>query len=187
MAMASDERRISARRQAAKNKLRKSSARSEKALQELGALYNEEKPIEEWDWEELQRGRPKNKNGKFTGVQPRWITPAVHEEAARRLRSLSVNKLGEHTQAAIDVMVRLMTKSKVDMVRFQAAKYVLDQIMGIPTAKVEVQGNINVRNFLADLLVNMDGRPAVQDAIDAEIVDDDEDDEDEDDEDYDDE
>jgi len=43
------------------------------------------KPIEEWDWQELARGRPRCADGTFKGVAPQWVTLAVRNEAKRRL------------------------------------------------------------------------------------------------------
>src|SRR5262245_63124610 len=42
--------------------------------EEFKRLY---KPIEQWDPEELARGRPRSRDGNFTGRPPRWITRAV--------------------------------------------------------------------------------------------------------------
>ena len=50
--------------------------------QEFDYLY--QKPVEEWDLEELARGRPRNSKGSFAGPKPKWITAAVHERAMER-------------------------------------------------------------------------------------------------------
>jgi hypothetical protein len=44
------------------------------------------------------------------------------------------------------------------MVRFQAARYVLDQIIGTPTERVEIKGDIDFRSMLADVVINLDGK-----------------------------
>lgn len=164
---------------AVKSRLRNASKKGEQAHKDLAVVY--QKPIEEWDFEELQRGRPRNAQGTFSGGRPKWISPIIMEEARKRLRSMGQVELGRHTSSAIRVMVQLMEDYEtIDLVRFQAAKYVLDQILGMPVNKVEVEGSINIRQFLADVMENPDGtRSDDDDIVDAEVVEEDDDDDDE--------
>src|SRR6478609_9046244 len=53
----------------ARRKMRRGEALMDDALIEIGW-----KPVEEWDDEELARGRPRNSLGTFTGRKPGWVT-----------------------------------------------------------------------------------------------------------------
>lgn len=145
---------------------------------DMEMLYK--KPIEEWDMEELARGRPRNKSGNFTGPSPQWITPLVAKQATDRLRVLTKQELSVYAGDAVRVMHDLMTNEDTDMdgkplvspnVRLNAAQYVMDQIIGKPTTPVEVTGNVVLESLMARVLVNSDGTPA-HPIVDAEVVED---------------
>lgn len=140
---------------AVSNRLRRANQKFAEAKADVELLYK--KPIEEWDFEELQRGKPRGANGKFSGGRPKWLTPVIMAEAQARLRTVTQEQLGMYAGSAIDVMNELMTSSRVPMVRFQAAKYVLDQVIGLPTQRMEVKGEVEFHSMLADVIVNPDG------------------------------
>lgn len=152
----------------------------ERLRADVAALYPE-KPIEEWDFEELQAGFPRDANGEFNKKyrygekRPKWITPVVLEEAAKRLKTMTRREMGMYAGDAIKVMAQLMQNSRVDLVKFNAAKYILDQLIGMPTQRIEAEGTINVQSFLATVMENMDGEK--YNVIEGTIVEDDEDDE----------
>lgn len=143
------------RPQAIKNRLKRADQKFEDAKSDVELYY--QKPIDDWDFEELQRGMPRNKNGEFSGRAPKWLTPVLMAEAQTRLKTMSAKQLGMYAGAAIKVMVDLMEHSRVPMVRFNAAKYVLDQIIGLPTQRVETKAQIEFESLLADVMVNADG------------------------------
>jgi hypothetical protein len=117
------------------------------------------KPVSEWDFEELQAGRTREPDGsiKLKGKTPKWITPAIMGEAQRRLKLLTRDQMGHYAGAAIEVMAQLMTKSRVDMVRYNAAKYILDQIIGMPTQRVEINEGPKIQDILAEFMEEVDG------------------------------
>jgi hypothetical protein len=127
----------------------------EKVKEDLAMFY--QKPVEEWDFDELQRGRPRLPSGKFSKVRQDWVTPIMRLEAQRRLEQCTHEELGRYAGSAIEVMVDLMQNARVEIVRYNAAKYVLDQVMGMPTARVHVEANVQFQDMLADVIVNHDG------------------------------
>lgn len=139
-----------------------------------------EKPIDQWDWEELSHGRPRNKNGTFQGNKPKWITPAITAEAKRRMRTLTEDELMTHARDAITVLVGMMTNDEVDdfgkphvpaSVKAQCSQYIINQAIGTPTAKVEVTSASPLELLMADVLVNPDGQPSHQ-IIEGSVVED---------------
>jgi len=118
------------------------------------------KPVSEWDFQELQYGRTREADGTFnmTGPTPTWITPAIMAEAQRRLKLMTRDRMGHYAGAAIAVMAKLMRNSRSDLVKFNAAKYILDQIIGMPTQRVEIDEGPTAAEFMADFLIELDGR-----------------------------
>lgn len=152
----------------------------ERQLAEVENYYRQlGKPIETWDWEELARGRPRDARGKFQGKAPQWVTPNVEAEAKRRLMAGIYGELGTQTKFALDVLRRLLTNGEVDdKVAFEAAKYVIDHIIGKPKALIEIDGSERVKQFLAKALILDDGSPE-HEIIDGEYLTDEEEDDDE--------
>lgn len=155
----------SQRPRAARRRLRENTERLEdEIMSDIATVY--EKPVEEWDWEELSHGRPRSERGYFDGRKPSWITPAITAEARRRMRTLTEDELMVHAGTAINVLKDIMTNSEQDdfgkpvvpaSVRVDAAKYVLNHIIGTPKARVEVNETNPIRDMMADVLVNPDG------------------------------
>lgn len=141
--------------QAVRNRIRKDTTR---LADDIETLY--QKPISEWDFQELQCGRPRDENGQISrkGKKPKWITPAMAAEAMKRLSANTAEEIGKYSGAALETMIDLMQNSRMDLVRFQAAQYLLDQIVGKPTQRQEITADVNVHSFLADVMRNPDGQ-----------------------------
>lgn len=160
--------RTSKRPRAARRRLRENTEALEEAvLADIALVY--QKPVEEWDWEELSHGKPKGADGKFAGPRPSWITPAIQAEAQKRMRSQTEQELMVHAASAIDVLKDLMTDHEVDdfgkpvvpaAVRLQAATYVLNHVIGMPKARVEVDSHNPLMDLMGGILVNPDGEPS---------------------------
>jgi hypothetical protein len=167
---------------AIKARIRKTEKRMKRDDEDIKLLFPDRKPIEEWDFEELQAGRPRDpETGKLNrrAKRPKWINPAMLAEAQKRLRTMTATELGTYTGSAIEVMVDLMQSSRVDKVRYDAARYVLDQVMGMPTQRTEISAEVSVSTFLADVIENPDGTQySIEDGqvLNVEYDEDDEDD-----------
>lgn len=165
---------------AVKNRLRSRHAEMEEELDKDIVTYFG-KPVSEWDWEELQAQRTRDADGTIDtrGPAPAWMSPAIMSEAQRRLKVMTRDRMGHYAGAAIQVMAKLMATSRVDMVKFQAAKYILDQIIGMPTQRIDISEGPSVAEFMADILVELDGRkhPVIEGQV-TNLFDEDSDDED---------
>lgn len=154
---------------------------------ELAELY---KPVEEWDAEELARGRPRDRKGGWQGSPPAWITRAFHEQIVRRFQVVVKEEMNKNTIEALEVMRHILTDETVDLrgkplvaasTKLEAAKYLLDHVVGKPTQRTEVDISVKLQSMLGTAMVNPTGELAqgsqpLNDIVDAEIVDDDEDD-----------
>jgi hypothetical protein len=156
--------------------------RLDKFDQEVELYLQHSKPIADWDLEELARGRPRDKDGKFRGPAPKWLTPAVTREAKRRLMDHTFGSLAGHVDAAIKAVAQLLSSTETDdfgkpivdaRTKLAAAQFVIENIIGKPTAVVEIGATDTVRQFLAAALVMPDGEPAYD--IEGSVVEDDDD------------
>lgn len=170
---------VSARPAATRRRLRQKADKLEREiLRDIELVY--QKPVSEWDWEELSKGRPREEDGSFArGKKPDWITPAITAEVQRRMREMTEQELMTHAFSAIRTLTELMANEEVDdfgkpivsaNVKLQAAQYVINQTIGTPRAKVEVTQGSPVENFLAGVLVNPDGEPSHHMVIDGSVA-----------------
>jgi hypothetical protein len=154
---------------------------------DIAILANHRKPLEEWDTEELARGRPRDQNGKFTGAPPKWITPALVTEAKRRLQVRAFGDLAVCVNDAIKAVHRIIVSTAVDDTghpivsagdKLRAAQFVIEMVLGKAKQRVDLEAGDTLRAMLAGALVMPDGRPFIEGTS---WESDDEDDEDDDD------
>jgi hypothetical protein len=126
---------------------------------ELEALY---KPVEEWDEEELARGRPRGPKGTFRGPRPKWITREIHEAALDRFKYIikaDIQAAGPH---ALAVIRQLMSDTELDnrgkfrtpaSTRLQAAQLLLEHAVGKPKVMVETDISVKLQGLMANVMV----------------------------------
>lgn len=146
------------------------------------------KPLDEWDLEELARGKCRDKNGHWTGRPGVWLTPKVQQEIKKRLIQKTFGEMSLEVGNAIKAVHKLITSTEVDYetgkpivppsVQLQASQYILDHIIGKSTVKVDVEQGSTLHAILAGALVNPDGTVA-HPVIEGEIFYNDDADEDE--------
>lgn len=94
--------------------------------------------VEDWDDEELRRGRRRDKNGKFTGADPIMIPTAAYREIVRRSIRRAEKELATNLEAACATLVSIATSTVAeDRDRIVAAKIVMERIMGKEPLKVD--------------------------------------------------
>jgi hypothetical protein len=129
----------------------------------------EQKPIDDWDLEELAHGRPRDKGGLFRGRKPGWITAAVQIEARKRLSERALSGVLGEIDHAIKVVHDLMTSTEMDewgqpivsaKVRLDAARFVIEQTLGKAKVRLDVEEGSTLHTLLAASLVNPNGEPA---------------------------
>lgn len=123
------------------------------------------KPLEEWDLEELAKGRPKDKNGNFTGPIPHWVTRELHEKAMDRFKEMVRTDMQSHTIRAIEVLKEVMDNDETDEkgkpivganVKVDTAKFLIEHLIGKPTQEVKSDISIKLQAILGDSLVMPD-------------------------------
>ena len=129
--------------------------------QELGVLAK--KPIEEWDIEELARGRTRDINGEFKGAVPRWIDMAVKEEARTRFLDVIRGKMNVASVTAVDTVMNLMGNEDIDdkgrpivsaSTKLDGAKFLIEHLIGKPKQTIESDVSVKLQGILGVVMAN---------------------------------
>lgn len=129
--------------------------------QELDYLY--EKPVEDWDMEELSRGRPRNARGGFSGPKPKWITAAVHERAMERYTAAVKTDMRATTVDALDAIRWIIQNEELDekgkpivppSTKLEASKFLIEHVVGKPTQRIESDVSVKLQGILGQVMVN---------------------------------
>jgi hypothetical protein len=121
------------------------------------------KPIEEWDMEELARGRPRNAAGNFIGPTPQYMTRELHERAMERFKSLIRNDMNAHSITALKTIQLVLESEEVDArgkpivpasTKMDAAKFLLEHIVGKPTQPTTADISVKLQGILGTVMVN---------------------------------
>jgi hypothetical protein len=130
---------------------------------EAAVLYK--KPLREWDNEELARGRPRNKDGTFSGPSPEYVTMEMHEEAMDRFTSVIRTGMRVATVDAIKVLGEIITDQELDNrgkpvvaagTKVDAAKFLIEHLIGKPTQHIESDVSVKLQGILGAVMVNPD-------------------------------
>lgn len=159
------------------------------------------KPVEEWDDEELARGRPRNAAGDFRGMPPKYLPREIHERALERFKTVVKQRMNYQTLDALRTVEFIMTSDETDdkgkpvvsaNVKLQAAQFLIEHLMGKPTQPINNDISVKLQGILGTVMVNpqeiqsgdqykiahMGYRalpPSSTDPIDAEVVEDEDD------------
>lgn len=157
-----------ARRKMSPKQIRARARRRGALAGEPGALSEREKqaligkPMEEWDLEELARGRPRDKNGNFTGVAPKWITRGMHEKSIELFKEMMRTDMRSHTVRAMEVLRDILDNDDYDEkgkpvvaagVKADTAKFLIEHLLGKPTQPIEADISIKLQGILGSVLV----------------------------------
>lgn len=132
---------------------------------ELELLY---KPIEEWDMEELARGRPRTIAGDFRGRPPTWVSRALYEQAMDRFKVIMRQNVNKEAAGAIDIIHALMVNEDKDdkgkalvppSVKLDAAKWLTEHVIGKPTQRIEQDISVKLQAVLAQVMAPVGSSP----------------------------
>jgi hypothetical protein len=151
-----DDPRLSMSKKAIRNRSRRRGGITER---EFNELY---KPIEQWDEQELARGRPRAADGTFRGTSPRWLTRELHEKAMDRFKTIIGDRMREESVNAIGVVANLLNSEEVDekgkpvvppSVQLQAAQWLVEHVVGKPKQRTETDISVKLQGILAHAMV----------------------------------
>lgn len=143
-------------------RMRRRMNRSE-AMTAQEAEYYYQKPIDEWDLDELAHGRPRDKAGGFRGPKPKWISAAIHEEAMERYTAAVKAEMNETTVDALKTLTHLLNNVETDekgkpmvppSVKLDAAKFLIEHVIGKPKQRIESDVSVKLQGILGQVMVN---------------------------------
>lgn len=125
--------------------------------------------VEDLDFEELQRGQLRDKNGNFTGRKPAVLPRAWHERVAQELIRRGESEFRKNFDGALSAMVNLATNQFTPArERFLASQYVIERIMGKIPDKVETKSEVTIFDQMVQegtLLMDLGERPAIEEGV----------------------
>lgn len=140
-------------------------------------IANPHADLSDWDDEELEQGRRRDKNGNFSGRPPKVVPRAVAAEYFYRQTQRAELKLAGSAEVFAKRLADLASDASVDpKVRLQAITWGLEKLLGKAPASVQVSADVRHRSapweqVLQDAIVVV-GTEADEDVIDDEVVDD---------------
>lgn len=132
------------------------------APDEIAALYNG-RSIDDWDLEELARGRPRASDGTFKGRPPTYIDLKVHDQVVKRFEEIVKSEMNGHTVEALKVVQRIMEDKQTDHkgrprtssgVKLDAAKFLIEHVLGKPKQHTETDISVKLQGILGMAMVN---------------------------------
>jgi hypothetical protein len=121
------------------------------------------KPIEEWDLEELARGRTRDGGGGFRGKPPQYMPRAVHERIAERFKMLVRDQMNLASTQALGVIANLLANEEYDdkgkplvapSVKLDAAKWLVEHVIGKPVQPTQTDVSVKLQGILGAVMVN---------------------------------
>jgi hypothetical protein len=121
------------------------------------------KPIDDWDIEELSRGRPRDARGGFRGKPPKYMPRAVHERIAERFKMLVKEQLNQNAVQALGVVGNLITNTDTDdkgkplvpaSVKLDASKWLVEHVVGKPVQPTQTDVSVKLQGILGAVMVN---------------------------------
>lgn len=154
------------------------------------------KPLEQWDLEELARGRPRDKNGQFRGPAPQWISREIHEKALDLFKDSVRTNMRSLTVKSLEVLEDILENDELDEkgkpavpagTKVDIAKFLVEHLIGKPTQPIQQDISLKLQGILGAVLVQPEALEAGglvpssshRDVVEGEVVEDEEDDDDE--------
>jgi hypothetical protein len=120
------------------------------------------KPIDEWDLEELARGRTRDGGGRFRGKPPKYMPRAVHERIAERFKLLVRDQMNQNSVMALGVIGNLLSSEDTDdkgkpivsaSVKLDAAKWLVEHVIGKPVQPTQQDISVKLQGILGAVMV----------------------------------
>lgn len=121
------------------------------------------RPVEDWDIEELAKGRPRNAIGTFTGAPPAYVTRGVYEAAMDRFKGLIRSDMQNHTIKAIETLGLLLGSEETDdngkpivaaSTKLDAAKFLIEHLLGKPVQRQETDISVKLQGIMSTVMIN---------------------------------
>lgn len=105
----------------------------------LAALLKGEMSVEDLDDEELARGYPRDRNGRFSGRPPKVVPLTMYRHMQKEFFKRIEDKMRTALPDAVDMLAALATSPMAeDKDKLKAIDMLLTRVMGKPPEKVEI-------------------------------------------------
>lgn len=129
----------------------------------LRALLNGELKVEDLDDEELAKGYPRDKNGKFSGRPPKMVPRVMQDEMTRRLMQRGQEMLKDNYLKAMETLTGIATDTNVDPnIRARTAQYVIERLAGKTPERLHIASEDPVETLFKQILADPGGALDVQ-------------------------
>jgi hypothetical protein len=121
------------------------------------------KPVDEWDLEELSKGRPRSTDGSFRGKPPKYMPRAVHERIAERFKILVKDQMNQSSVLALGVVANLISNEEYDdkgkpivpaSVKLDASKWLIEHVVGKAVQPTQTDVSVKLQGILGAVMVN---------------------------------
>jgi hypothetical protein len=121
------------------------------------------KPIEDWDMEELARGRPRAADGSFRGRKPQYVTREMHETAMENFKSMVRSEMNGTTVDALVVLTGLLNNDEIDAkgkpvvaaaTKADIAKWLVEHVLGKAVQPTTTDISAKLQLILGAAMVN---------------------------------
>lgn len=144
-------------------------SRARRTMMKGGTLSEEDfiawagKPIDEWDLEELARGRPRSASGGFQGKPMKFMPREVHERITERFKLVVKDQMNGLAVSALGVVRNLLEDANYDdkgkplvppSVRLDAAKWLVEHTIGKPVQPTTTDVSVKLQGILGAVMVN---------------------------------
>lgn len=121
------------------------------------------KPIDQWDLEELARGRTKDKSGGFRGRPTPMLSRAVHERILEQYKMIMKQRINMQASTALGVIGQIIGNDDTDdkgkplvpaSVKLDASKWLVEHVLGKPVQPRTDDISIRLQGILGEVMVN---------------------------------
>lgn len=124
----------------------------------LQALLDGRLKVSELDDEELARGYPRDKNGKFSGRPPTMVPRAMQDEMMKRLLGRGSEVFKEAYIDSMKTFATIAADPNADPnVRLKAAQYVIERLTGKTPEVIHVAAEDPVETLFKSILADPGG------------------------------
>ena len=110
----------------------------------VAQMLRGELKVEDMDWEELLRGRFRDKNGEWRGGTGAMVPRKYHEAVSREILLRADSMFRENFDIAMKAMVQLVTEPRTPArERFAAAQFLIERTVGKLTDKSVVEVKVS--------------------------------------------
>jgi hypothetical protein len=109
--------------------------------------------VEDLDFEELARGRFRDKNGGFTGRRPSMVPKDFHDACMREVIRRAQEDMTAALEDVVGALVGIVSGPAENKDKIAAAKVLMDRVLGKTPEKLEVKAKVTRFEAMLDKVI----------------------------------